>query len=250
LFFGKDERHHIEIHSLVNLGGIGIALPFIIKAYKFGLSKTEICALCTSLESLVLRHRLIGTRAEITSRINDVYEQFTEENSNIHPILGRIKWMKTMSPESWWWAYWNNSALENSIQGKLQHSTAKYLLWKYENYLESDGKEGYKPRRLDTIEYPELEHIAPQTENPAAGYGKYDEDFRNQYLDCLGNYLLVSKSHNCSIGNHPFKEKLASYTYLIQQREIQQLAVEAKIWSKRLINERKAKIIDFILKEF
>src|SRR5690606_23809029 len=34
-FFGKDERNNIEIHSLISLGGIGIAIPFIIKAYKF-----------------------------------------------------------------------------------------------------------------------------------------------------------------------------------------------------------------------
>ena len=36
-FFSKDERENLEIHSLVTLGGIGIAMPFIIKAYKFGL---------------------------------------------------------------------------------------------------------------------------------------------------------------------------------------------------------------------
>ena len=38
-FFGKDQRENLEIHSLISLGGIGIAIPFIIKAYKFGLPK-------------------------------------------------------------------------------------------------------------------------------------------------------------------------------------------------------------------
>lgn len=71
-FFGEDERENLEIHSLITLGGIGIALPFVIKAYKFGLTTSQICQLCNKLESIVLRHRLIGTRADITSRLNDV----------------------------------------------------------------------------------------------------------------------------------------------------------------------------------
>ncbi|MDB5142260.1 MAG: hypothetical protein JWQ66_973 [Mucilaginibacter sp.] len=247
LFFGKDERQYIEIHSLINLGSIGIALPFIIKAYKYGLSAKEICKLCTALESMVLRHRLIGTRADLTTRINWVYTEFNEENKSIQPIIERLEFMKTTT--DWWWAYWNNTELEKSIQGGMQHSTAKFLLWKYENYLGSQGKAGYS-LRFDQITKPELEHIAPQTEKPAAGYGKYDEEFVQQYLDCLGNYLLISKSHNCSIGNRPFDEKRASYDYLIQQREVQQLTSEAKTWSKRLINNRKAMIIEFILETF
>ncbi|WP_420359762.1 GmrSD restriction endonuclease domain-containing protein [Aeromonas caviae] len=48
-----------------------------------------------------------------------------------------------------------------------------------------------------------LEHIAPTTEpeNKPHGYDNYDEEFRNQSLNCLGNYLLLSKSHNCAVGN-------------------------------------------------
>jgi hypothetical protein len=250
LFFGKDERKYFEIHSIITLGGIGLALPFIIKAYKFGLPMRDICRLCQSLESLVLRHRLIGTRADMTSRINDLYEKFTDKNLGIDDIVGRIEWMKTISDDSRWWAHWNNSALENSIQGKLSPATAKFLLWKYENHLESQGKIGYNPTRFDKIVSPELEHIAPQTENPASGYGRYDDDFRQQYIDCLGNYLLVSKSHNCSIGNKPFKEKLASYNSLFQQREIQEFVSESKNWIKKSIDKRQAKIIDFITEEF
>lgn len=42
IFFGKDERENIEIHSLKTLGRIGIAMPFVIKAYKFGLPINQI----------------------------------------------------------------------------------------------------------------------------------------------------------------------------------------------------------------
>lgn len=247
-FFGRDERENLEIHSLITLGGIGISLPFVIKAYKFGLEPNQISNLCKSLESLVLRHRLIGTRADITSRINEVYQKFTEENKSTQQIIERINWMKNVPNDSWWWAYWNNSKLNESLQGWIKPSTAKYILWKYENHLESQGKSGYIATRFDRIIDPELEHIAPQTENPESGYDKYDEEFRQQYIDNLGNYLLLSKSHNCSVGNKPFAEKRKSYDNSKQQLEIQNLTdSDNPVWTKELIQKRKEKIIDFVM---
>lgn len=250
VFFGKDEKEYLEIHSLISLGGIAIALPFIIKSYSFNIPIKNICYLCTSLESLVLRHRLIGTRADMTSRVNDVYQNFTLENIDVQPIVDRIDWMKNTT--DWWWAYWNKSELEKSIQGGMNHATAKFLLWKYENYIESQGKSGYAITRFDNIKNPELEHIAPQSptngEPVAAGYCNYDEEFRNQYIDCLGNYLLLSKSHNCSVGNKPFNEKRNSYIHLAQQREIQEMTIDLQTWDKEKIMNRKNKIVKFILK--
>lgn len=246
-FFGADERENLEIHSLVTLGGIGIAMPFIIKAYKFGLPKSDISQLCSNLESMVIRHRLIGTRADITSRLNGVYKEFTTENPNIKPIVDRIEWMKTIGSDTWWWAYWNNRELERALQGGVNHSIAKFLLWKYENHLEAQGKKGYSPTRFDKITSPELEHIAPQTENPETGYDLYDEEFINQHINCLGNYLLLSKSHNCSVGNKPFADKRASYSHLEQQREIQEMTKDNPTWTRDLIQQRKEKIIGYLM---
>jgi hypothetical protein len=246
-FFGKHEQENFAIHSLITLGGIAIALPFIIKAYRYGLPINKIGTLCSSLENLVLRHRLIGTRADITSRINDVFEKFTESDKDIRPIIDRIEWMKTTS--EWWWAYWNNEKLKESLQGGINHSVAKHLLWKYEVHLEQQGKNGYSPTRFDRIISPELEHIAPTTEPEIKphGYDNYDEEFRNQYLNCLGNYLLLSKSHNCAVGNIPFAEKRKTYTHNEQQREIQKMVTENEVWNKESIQRRKEKIVRFIL---
>jgi hypothetical protein len=246
-FFGKDQRENLELHSLISLGGIGISIPFIIKAYKFGLSKIDISQLCSSLESLVIRHRLIGTRADITSRLNDVYQKFKEDNSTIKPIVERIEWMKNAGSDSWWWAYWNNRELERALQGGVNHSTAKFLLWKYENHLESQGKSGYTPSRFDKITNPELEHIAPQTENPETGYDSYDDEFINQYLNCLGNYLLLSKPHNGWASNRPFQEKRNSYNQLKQHFEIQELTKDNPTWTRELIQKRKEKIVQFLM---
>ena len=248
-FFGKDERENIEIHSLITLGGFAIAIPFVIKAYTFGLQTKEICKICSSMEAMVLRHRLIGTRAELTSRINDVYQKFTSEQSDIKPIIDRINWMKNVTNDSWWWAYWNNDKLKESLQGDINHSVAKFLLWKYEIYLEQQGKAGYAPTRFDKIISPELEHIAPTTEpeNKPHGYDHYDEEFVNQYLNCLGNYMLLSKSHNCAVGNIPFSEKLATYVNNEQQRELKSFISEKLIWDREAIKKRKEKIINVII---
>ncbi|GAD81239.1 DUF262 domain-containing protein [Vibrio ezurae] len=250
LFFGKHERENFAIHSLISLGGIAVALPFVIKAYRYGLSLNEIEKLCSYLESLVLRHRLIGTRADITSRINNVFKEFTESNKEISPIIEHIERMKTTT--DWWWAYWNNERLNESLQGRINHSVAKHLLWKYEIHLERQGKAGYLPCRFDRIISPELEHIAPTTEPESKphGYENYDEEFINQFLNCLGNYLLLSKSHNCAVGNISLTQKLATYTHNEQQREVRSLVPENGMWSKELIQQRKDKIIAVIMTIF
>ena len=246
-FFGKHERENFAIHSLIKLGRIGVALPFVIKAYRFRLTRDEICRLCSSLESLVLRHRLIGTRAEIGPRINQVFRSFTESNKDISPIITRIETMKTTT--DWWWAYWNNDKLNESLHGEIRPAVAKYLLWKYEVHIEQQGEGGYSPTRFDRIKSPELEHIAPTTEpdEKPHGYDKYDDEFRNHYLNCLGNYLLLSKSHNCAVGNIPLAKKLATYTHNEQQREVKRMVPENGIWSKELIQKRKDKIIGVVM---
>ena len=249
-FFTEDEKESMEIHSLLTLGGFGIAIPFIIKAYQFDLDADEINILCSKLESLILRKRLIKTRADLSSRLNQVYQEFTLQKSEVDPILSKIDQLKSASNDQWWLNYWNNDAFERSLQGGINSFTAKFLLWKYENYLLEQGKKGYALMRYDSIKNPELEHIAPKTENKNAGYETYDQTFIDQYLDCLGHYLLISKSHNCSESNDSFEKKLNSYNHLEQQREIQRSTASHHLWTKELIKARKDKIINFILGTF
>jgi hypothetical protein len=246
-FFGDDEKQYFPIHSLVTLGNIGIALPFNIKAYRFGLPKDYLCTLCGSLESVVLRKRVIGTRADLASRLRDVFELFTADKPSITRIVDRIRWMKTTGAAEWWYAYWNNHELRHALQIVNNPATAKFLLWKYENMPRPGDKNGYEPSRYETIKDPELEHIAPQTENKNNGYEEYDEEFRSQYLDCLGNYLLISKSHNCSDKNDAFAIKRGNYIHLRQQREVQEMTADAVVWTKHLIKRRQQKIIDTLM---
>ena len=243
--FLNKEKESITYHSLILSGNNGLLFPFIIKALLYHISDSDMQQLATSLESIFIRSHIIGTRADLTSRLNDVFQRF---EGDIKPIIARIDWMKK---QNGWWGYWNDKEFERSLQGWIRPEFAKILLWKYENHLrQSEGKCGYPLIRYDAISKPQLEHIAPQTENPENGYCEYDEEFKNQYLDCLGNYLLLSAAHNISIGNIPFEKKRETYTQLRQQQEVRDMTEKDHVWDKEKIKARKEKILNFLLSTF
>ena len=244
----EDSKERVFIEGALLCGRYDVVLPFFIKAYTNGVNIDEIERMAKSLGDFVLRDIIVKTRADMRSRLDDVFKDFS---SNIEEIVKRINYLKQTT--DWWWAYWNNDTLKSAVEGNWYsnyHGIAKIILWKYENYLiEKEGKAGYAPIKYSSIKKPHLEHIAPQTENEdvAAGYDIYDEDFNANHLLTLGNFLLLSAPHNESIGNRPFEVKRMSYNQLRQQREIQQMTEKDHIWDRVKIAERKKKIVKFIL---
>jgi hypothetical protein len=250
-FFGDDEKSSLQIHSLISLGGLGIAIPFILKSYRFALPLQTKGQLCEALEQLLFRNRIIGTRADITTRINEVFKQFSAQKNDISPIVELVNKLK--STQDWWWAYWNDQRLEEVLRGLINRNLAKHILWKYENHLIAQVQGGYAIR-YSNITKPELEHIAPQTEpnQKPHGYDTYDEDFINNHLDSLGNYLILSKTHNASASNDPFPTKQADYKILQQQLEVVEMVKNSQQndWNRSLIEQRRQKIAQFVLAHF
>lgn len=248
------DRTNYEVYSFALLGG-SLLLPFVVKAYKYNITDCEKRRLCHSLESILLRHRIISTRAHLEDRIEDVYRDFNETTPYVQPIIERINELFIKTETEKWLSHWNTDYFSEAIQWKFDFNLVKHLLWRYENYLNSNTV-GYSFVLYDRINSPEVEHVAPQTPTAgtpvAAGYCDYDEEFINEYLDCIGNYLLISKSHNCKLGNEPFKDKLASYSALAQQREIGDFVTDINNprWGKDQIKSRKEKITSFILETF
>lgn len=250
-FFTKDEKSVHKIHSFVSLGDLGAVMPFVLKAYKFNLGLEQKSALCEALESILLRHRLAGTRADLTARLKNVYQSFNTGNTSIDPILTLISELKTR--DEWWWSYWNNDVIKTALSGNIYHPVARFLLWKYENYLESKNSNGYELTRFEEVKSPELEHISPKTPKDkseiANGYDDYDDEFKANYLHSLGNLMLISKSQNCSLGNLAFNDKLVSYktNRLAQQREIFAMTENNPQWKKVEIEKRRDKIVTFLM---
>ena len=244
-FFTEDYDKNYNIHSAISLRShYDILMPYVIKAYSFGLDRETIGTLCNSLETLFLRQLVIRRSAIMSNRLNGVFQRFT---GNIEETVVLINWMK--NPNDWWFQYWDDAQFDEALNGWIEERTAKFLLWKYENYLLDGGKGGYDFIRFDSIPEKHLEHMAPQTktndEPVSAGYCEYDEEFRTSFLNCMGNYLLLSAPHNESIGNKPFELKRSTYTQLLQQREIQDMTPDI-IWDKDKIALRQKKIKEFI----
>lgn len=244
----EDSKKDVNIESALLCGRYYIVLPFFIKAYSNGMTLSDISRMSKALGDLVLRDSIMGTHADMRSRLKDVFEKLSKSPDD---VIERINWMKTN--ENWWWHYWNNNELRNAASGnwgQSSHWLAKIVLWRYENHLINLSGKGYSPIQFHSIKKRDLEHIAPQTQNgekEAAGYDTYDQDFVDNYMYHLCNFLLLSASHNESIGNKPFEQKRSTYEHLYQQREIKEMTEFDCKWDKPKIEKRTNFLVTFLI---
>ena len=237
------------LRDLKYLGRLPLCYPFLLKGWHLPNNDRE--RLFHFLENIVFRLKLMNSRAEIESRLNPYLIKFTDVDTLINSVKQHIK-------ESWWWSnHWGDDAVRACINsgGFYNNPIDNYLLWKYESSLIK--RSGYNVS-FNTVEQEQIEHISPQTppkdEPVANGYNEYTDDFKSNMLNCLGNIMLISKSNNCSLGNKPFADKLASYetnTALSQHREIKLLFVSdpnKPVWDTIAIKKRHKKLVDFAIK--
>lgn len=248
----KDFNNHPNIYKdyLLALDAWEI-YPFILKAYRlFRGDKSQLEQVFQALEIIAFRHKLVRTRADLASRLSKVLKNFT----SIENLKNDLK--EICTEEEWYWSddNINNVLIDMYTTHKDNPKIISYVLMRYEDDLrkeEPDAK-GYRSFTPESIREAQIEHIAPQTEKYErlkTGYCKYDKDFLDEYLHCIGNLLLIAKSHNCSLGNKPFGEKLKSYenSPLLQHREIKSFVSEGNNWDKDAIDERHEKIHKFVL---
>lgn len=223
--------------------------PFIIKGAK---NEDSLPQLFKLLEVLSFRYKLIGSRADIRGRLNDLIRDFDGDVE----LLSQQ--MKEKMEEAY---YWGDKKFTEILDGNMyQNNMINYLLWEYEQFLQ---RKGYVISGDIKIKDESIEHISPQTEpdeKVLTGYqieenGLYSKEFRENYINRLGNLMLISRSHNSSIGNRPFREKLESYSnnpLLIQQKQIEDF-VEDKSnpqWNAKSIDKRHSDIVSFAVKRW
>lgn len=221
--------------------------PFLIKGMKYlDENSSDMNNLYDVMEKITFREKLINSRADIKSRLNLILKSFKGDVK-----LLREEVDKTLN-EAW---YWSDDRVEEFLEGYMcGNGVLKYLLYNYENYIQTKG---YLLGNIE-IKDDEIEHISPQTPIIGGGYevdenGKYSYEFEEDYLNCLGNLVIISKSHNCSIGNCKFEKKLNTYMknpILRQQTEIKEFIsgdLENPIWDRAAIQRRHDKILEFAL---
>ena len=219
--------------------------PFIIKGYKYLNDKEEdLNTLYNILEVVVFRYRLINSRADFISRLNEILLDFDGDLDKLK------KHFKNKLNDTYYWG--DNRTKEFLKCYMYENSVLNYLLWKYEDSIQNRG---YSIGNC-AIENEQIEHISPQKptngEPIATGYdvdenNEYPEGFADKELNCLGNLMLISGSHNASIGNKPFSEKLVSYKsnpLLKQQAEIVDFTEIQTKWGAAEIWKRHRKIVD------
>jgi uncharacterized protein with ParB-like and HNH nuclease domain len=246
------------IKDLLYLNNMALAYPFLIKAYNLNVEEKNIYRLAKLLENITFRYLLRGGRAEIISRLNHYLVNFTGENLNsqIDEIISQIK------GNGWWWYWCDEQMFEFLGSGYFYRNRVdNYFLWKYELYLSnSEHPIPHNVTFSDLISNESIEHIAPQTPTDGKpvenGYGTY-EDKENpiegivsgEWLNCVGNLMLISRIHNSIIGNRPFKLKLESYgkdNLLNQQKDIVKYVSDESdpVWDKTAIEKRKNEMLE------
>ncbi len=250
--------------------------PFIIKAYQlYRENKNELEKIFEALEIMAFRQKIIKG-ADLRTKLNTLLkDDFKDTNSLIEGLK------KVCDTERNEWSDATNNLLVFSYRSyaKINNKDIiKYILKRYEDYLRQSSPKasGYQSLFDDGIKY-EIEHIAPQTENKQENSGYcdykdfedgiykiYDEEeavkerleYRKQYLNCIGNLVLISPTHNRSNGNDTFNKKLEGFNTspLAQQREIMEFALKYSeiqkdgmpFWGKDAIAQRSMKLEAFV----
>lgn len=236
------------LDKLKKMGMPSFVYPFIIKT---GSNVDKLKKLYQLMEVVAFRQKVIGTRADIRSRLNDILANYT---GDLCKLSLEIKEKLTDA------YYWSDQKLIETLNGNMyQNGMINYFLWEYEQDLQ---RKGYWCGSV-SIQDESIEHISPQTENGekvSSGYevdsdGFYAQEFRDKYINNLGNLMLISQSHNSSIGNQDFDKKLSSYSencILRQQVQIKYFVKDPNNpkWDSEAIRERCEEMIFFALKRW
>jgi len=151
----------------------------------------------------------------------------------------------------YYWAF--NAEFRAYLNGNHHFcNETRYLLWKYENELRKEHKNGpitpedYRNSQGDAKWCSTTEHVMPQ--NPEAG--PLTQEFREHHLNNLGNLVLMNLSKNASANNAMPIEKLSHFydSPLSSHKRIADTIRQNGEWGKSEIEARKQEIILFALK--
>ncbi len=129
----------------------------------------------------------------------------------------------------------------------------RYVLWKYENAIRVQGDYELSPTVYmndlgETRMNSTLDHITPRNPKDMS----YEESFNRDYLDNLGNLVLMPHGMNARFKNKPPVEKYAllAESSLASHREVGKLIQHDGKWEQEQIDARKKKITNFALEHW
>jgi uncharacterized protein with ParB-like and HNH nuclease domain len=141
--------------------------------------------------------------------------------------------------------YWNfEGSFHQYLDGDHHYiSLTRYLLWKYENALRDTVREPY-------MLFPEFNNLYGKTKlentldhwTPQNPHGvEYEEEFKERYLNNLGNMVLSTRGRNASDSNSLPTDRSTMSTLLSRQK----LEEYKGVWDKEQIKSRQKEISSF-----
>ncbi|MBQ9788703.1 MAG: HNH endonuclease, partial [Lentisphaeria bacterium] len=185
-------------------------------------------------------------------RTNNLINYAREYSGNNEELIKKLKDVVN-SGFQWWWNF--NDSCKKYFEENTYHyrSDIKYILYKYENYLRKEAK----LPELDTNEYSNifrskklentLDHITPQNPN----FTTYNEEFKSESLNNIGNLTLCTWSNNASKNNsNPAEIKEFYDNIYLSHKEIYDTLKNTGKWGKEEISARKDKLLQFIKRQW
>ena len=251
---------NFDMMNLHRLNRMAQSYPLLIRSRIIAnVSETTYYRLVKFLENILFRAAVRGGRAAIESRLNNLLLNAKDDDSFNYHINAFIDGIK--------YDYWSDKELKNAMNSGgiyFNHKICSYLLWRYEQSLCPPNHPATRVNWEDIMTKESLEHIAPQTpkdEDRAHGYGIY-VDLENpengissgEWLNSIGNMLLLSQSQNSAAGNKDLIVKLAIYqkenSLIRQQQEVCEFMTDPTqpFWDKDCIERRGKHIIESAMK--
>jgi hypothetical protein len=219
--------------------------PLLIKLYRYygdGLkTDAQLRELLCNVEIVLLKLRFQHGRS--SNDLIGMTKPFNGSQAKLEEI--RTK-MEQFVSRGFRWRGDFDQKVQSHLDGDYHYSsTFRYILWKYENDQRNDGDavifpEGYlnliEGRKMDST----IEHIAPQN-------GEYAEQFRNRWINNLGNLLLMPRAMNSSFSDSlPIEKAKRMDTSYKSHREVRETINADGGWTEGHIEARKDKVVNFI----
>ena len=219
--------------------------PLLIKLYCYYgealKNDAKMRTLLQNVEIVFLKLRFQHGRSS-----NDLIDMTKHLDDSPERLDALCERMKQCVSQGFRWRGDFDQKVQSQLDGNYHYNSIyRYILWKYENWQRRDGDAVISPaeylnliekRRMDST----IEHIAPQN-------GDYPEKFRSQWLNNLGNLLLMPRGMNSSLSDKPPVDKANELdTSYKSHREVRDIISAAGGWTEHQIKTRKDELVSFI----
>ena len=235
--------------------------PILIKAYKLDTSdgKQNFKRVAQLVEIICFRFGIAKSRSN--TGVTQLYRLARDFNGDFEQLISDfqdfVEWYCNDSD-------FRQRLLTPRFYDVVNRSDQRYLFWKYENHLRATEKPISSEMSHDEFANDDprtkftIEHIIPQNPKDSEKVDVDDSmlsitDFEDNYLHCIGNLVLDSRSANASKSNQDFETKDEQYSKApikLQLALSRFCNPKPDRWNHISISDRGDKIVKFALERW